>query len=149
MLGPIGSIYHGRLTTRVWNFAVLALAEALESRRAAASSVFFALFTGEEEGRIGIGIFHPSTPPVAARQQSSSMINLDMVGRMKDDTWLMVGWGNRADLGIDDRSRPRPMLASRRRAAQRRAGPSDHIGPSRETIPCCFVYGLTRITSSD
>jgi len=68
--------------------AVLAMAARLKEHRPARTVVFIA-FSGEEEGLLGSAWYvkHPSFPLSRTR----AMINLDMVGRLRNDRLLIMG----------------------------------------------------------
>jgi len=138
MLGPVGSIYHGADDNASGTAAVLELAERMKAAGPLPRSVLFALFTGEEEGLIGSDYFikHPPVP----LDKIVAMINLDMVGRMKNDTVLMGGWGTApiwesmmkqaaADVGVKTQSFEKGGL-----------GPSDHMSFALKKIPVLFLF---------
>src|SRR4029453_8618226 len=72
--------------------AVLLAAERVRAALAGVPShraVVFALFAGEEVGLAGSSRFVASRPAAATR--TVAMINLDMVGRLRDDQLLVLG----------------------------------------------------------
>jgi C-terminal processing protease CtpA/Prc len=101
-------------------------------------SVIFALFTAEEEGLIGSDYFikHPPVP----LEQIIAMLNLDMVGRMKDDTLLMGGWGTAPiwESMMKDAS----IAAGVKTQSFEKGGlgPSDHMSFALKKIPVLFLF---------
>jgi len=53
--------------------------------------IYFVAFTGEESGNLGSGHFTRSPPPGLAIDDVVAMINMDMVGRLRDDTVEILG----------------------------------------------------------
>jgi len=87
-----GSIHNGADDNASGTAALLAVAEAL--RRAPAAprrTVFLAAFSGEEEGLLGSTRF-VRDPPVPLAQ-FVFMLNMDMVGRLRDDKLTVSGLG--------------------------------------------------------
>jgi TolB protein len=84
----------------------------------------FALFAGEEVGLAGSSRFVASLPPAAAR--TVAMVNLDMVGRLRDDQLIVYG----------TESAPQWSALLAAAAAEqhlRVAGHGDGYGPSDQT----------------
>jgi hypothetical protein len=97
--GPFGSmahgdsmhmIHHGADDNASGTAAVLEVARILSTRRPRpARTVVFVLFSGEEEGALGSAYYadHPDIP----MDSTIAMLNLDMVGRMRDKRLLALG----------------------------------------------------------
>lgn len=97
--GPFGSaatgdsahlIHHGADDNASGTAAVLEIARLLATTRPRpARNVVFVLFSGEEEGALGSAYYadHPNLP----MDSTFAMINLDMVGRMRNDRLLVLG----------------------------------------------------------
>ncbi len=66
------------------------------SQNPAKRSVLFVAFTGEELGLLGSNYFVNNSP--IDLQKVSLMINLDMVGRLKNNTLYAIGTGSAAEL---------------------------------------------------
>ena len=101
-------------------------------------SVLFALFAGEEEGLIGSDYFvkHPPLP----LDHVAAMLNMDMVGRLKNDDLLIGGAGTArgfdaivadavAGTGLHTSTFERGGL-----------GPSDHMSFALRHIPVLFLF---------
>jgi len=89
-LGPIGLIHHGADDNASGTASLLEVAEALTRlspgpRR----SVLLAFFDGEEQGLIGSE--HFATNPTVPLEKIKLMINLDMIGRLTDNTLTVFG----------------------------------------------------------
>ncbi len=97
--GPFGSmahgdsvhgIHHGADDNASGDAAVLEIARLLSRHRPPASrTVVFVLFSGEEEGDLGSAWYadHPARP----MDSPLAMVNLDMVGRMRDGRLTALG----------------------------------------------------------
>jgi hypothetical protein len=97
--GPFGSaatgdsahlIHHGADDNASGTAAVLEIARLLSAARPRpARTVVFVLFSGEEEGALGSAYYadHPDEP----MDSTLAMLNLDMVGRMRDNRLLVLG----------------------------------------------------------
>jgi Tol biopolymer transport system component len=86
------AIHNGADDNASGTVAVLLAAERVRAALAGVTShraVVFALFAGEEVGLAGSSRFVASLPASAAR--TVAMINLDMVGRLRDDQLLVLG----------------------------------------------------------
>jgi Zn-dependent M28 family amino/carboxypeptidase len=138
MFGPVGSIYHGADDNASGTAAVLELAAKLKGAPPLPRSVLFVLFTGEEEGLIGSDHFvkHPPVP----LDHVVAMLNMDMVGRLKNDDLLIGGAGTAkafdgivadaiAGTGLHTTTFERGGL-----------GPSDHMSFALQRIPVLFLF---------
>jgi hypothetical protein len=97
--GPFGSMAHGDSVHLIHHGAddnasgdagVLEIARILSRQRPDPSrTVVFVLFSGEEEGALGSAYYadHPALP----MDSTLAMLNLDMVGRMRDGRLLALG----------------------------------------------------------
>ncbi|CAN5406854.1 hypothetical protein BH10PLA1_BH10PLA1_00180 [soil metagenome] len=101
-------------------------------------SVIFIGFTAEEEGLIGSAYFvnHPPVP----LNKINSMVNLDMVGRVRDQTLYIGGGGTSLafrDLlkTLDDAS---PLTL--KSMGDGGLGPSDHMSFAQKKIPVLFFF---------
>ena len=97
--GPFGSAAHGDSTHLIHHgaddnasgtAAVLEVARILAAARPRPHrTIVFVLFSGEEEGALGSAWYadHPDVP----MDSTLAMLNLDMVGRMRDNRLLVLG----------------------------------------------------------
>src|SRR5688572_17246117 len=119
-----GRVHNGADDNASGTAALLEIARRLGPRRPARTVVFIA-FSGEELGTLGSAHFvkHPLVQPI---DSVYAMINLDMVGRLRNERLLALGAGTAKEFA--------PLLDSLNRAAgpfDLRAsgdgwGPSDH-----------------------
>ncbi len=118
--------------------AVLALARAFATSGGTPRTLVFALFSGEEMGLLGAGAYvrHPPFP----LERTVAMVNLDMVGRMRDGR-VHVG-------GVDTGSGLRRAVVE---AASGLGGlttdlagspfaPSDHLSFYQQSVPVLFFH---------
>jgi hypothetical protein len=91
-----GEIHHGADDNASGTAALLELARLLSAERdKLRRTVVFIAFGGEEEGLLGSS--HYVAHPAAPIEQTIAMLNMDMVGRLKDDTLMIGGVGTAAE----------------------------------------------------
>ena len=94
--GQPGSIHNGADDNASGTAAVMEIAEtlALEAKdgRVPERSVIFALFTAEELGLVGSRVLVEQFP--VPTENVVGMLNMDMVGRVRDNTIYVGGWGS-------------------------------------------------------
>jgi hypothetical protein len=138
MFGPPGSIYHGADDNASGTSTILELASRLSHAPPPARSIVFMCFTAEEEGLIGSQYFikHPPIP----LDKIVAMVNLDMVGRIHDQTLYIGGQGTAADfdpiLAQADIDSPLKLKSIGRGGM----GPSDHMSFAQKRIPVLFFF---------
>jgi aminopeptidase YwaD len=122
--------------------AVLELAEACAANPTKIHrSIVFILFSGEELGTLGSAYYveHPAMP----LDSTITMVNLDMVGRLKNATLTIEGTGTspaweplikRLNVGPDGKDRFTLKLVADG------YGPSDHASFYRKDIPVLFFF---------
>uniref|UniRef100_A0A832HZ57 M28 family peptidase n=1 Tax=Eiseniibacteriota bacterium TaxID=2212470 RepID=A0A832HZ57_UNCEI len=120
--------------------ALLRVAERLARRaagRAPEHHLVFAAFTAEESGVLGSGHFVDRPPRPAAT--IGFMLNMDMVGRLKDNRLLVLGTGTAAELPA--------ILEGANRAAGFALtstadgfGPSDHTSFYKRRVPVLMLF---------
>ena len=102
--------------------------------------VVFIAFTGEERGLLGSGhyVHHPLFPI----ENTVAMLNMDMVGRMKDEELVVYGTGTAKEFdGLIDKLNERHGFKIKREAGG--FGPSDHSSFYARQIPVLhFFTGL-------
>jgi hypothetical protein len=138
MFGPPGSIYHGADDNASGTSTVMELASRLSHGPTPARSILFMCFTAEEEGLIGSQYFvkHPPVP----LNKIVAMVNLDMVGRIHDQTLYIGGQGTAKDFDsiIAQADLDSPLkLKSIGRGGM---GPSDHMSFAQQRIPVMFFF---------
>jgi hypothetical protein len=137
-LGPRGAIYHGADDNASGTAAVLELASKMAAGGPRARSILFVTFTGEEEGLIGSEYFveHPPVP----LNKIVGMINMDMVGRLKNENLSIGGTGTAAgfDAMIAGAIAGSPMHLTNIGAGG--LGPSDHMSFALKHVPVLFLF---------
>ncbi|HEU5170926.1 MAG TPA: M28 family peptidase [Gemmatimonadales bacterium] len=109
-----GAVHNGADDNASGTAALIDIARQL-GRRPPAQTVVFVAFAGEELGLLGSS--HYVRNPVAPIEQTLAMVNLDMVGRLRDDRLIVYGTGTATefpalidslnrDFGFDVASRP-------------------------------------------
>lgn len=119
--------------------AMLELAEHYAKQKADnRRAILFVAFTAEESGLIGSSHF-VNNPPVPL-EKIASMLNLDMVGRVQNDTLSIGGTGTAASfekmLGKADEASPLKLKTFGKGGY----GPSDHMSFAIKKIPVLFFW---------
>ena len=100
-------------------------------------SVIIVNFTGEELGLLGSEWFVNHLP--VPRERVQGMVNLDMVGRMKNDKLIVYGASTATEMkGILDSANVAPRLAIS--AVGDGEGPSDHAAFYRKDLPVLHMF---------
>jgi hypothetical protein len=139
MLGPAGSIYHGADDNASGTATVLEVASRFgRAMPPPARSIVFICFTAEEEGLIGSEYFVKHSP--IPLDHVIAMVNLDMVGRIRDQTLYLGGQGTARDfdaiLAHADMDSPLKLKSIGRGGM----GPSDHMSFAQRRIPVLFFF---------
>jgi hypothetical protein len=136
------AIHHGADDNASGTAAVMELAERLTRAGRLGRSVIFCNFTAEEEGLIGSTYFvnHPPVP----LSKIVGMVNLDMVGRVRDDK-LFIGGSGTCDafesiLSSADAGLPLRLKESGPYIGKGGYGPSDHMSFAQKGIPVLFFF---------
>lgn len=96
LAGPEGGIHHGADDNASGTSALIELARQLSAERdKQRRTVVFIAFGGEEEGLLGSS--HYVAHPAAPLERTVAMINMDMVGRLKNDTLMIGGVGTASE----------------------------------------------------
>jgi Zn-dependent M28 family amino/carboxypeptidase len=136
--GPPGSIYHGADDNASGTATVVELASRLSHGPPPARSIIFICFTAEEEGLVGSEYFVKHSP--VAMEKIVAMVNLDMVGRISDQTLYIGGQGTAKDfdaiLGQADLDSPLRLKSIGRGGL----GPSDHMSFAMRRVPVMFFF---------
>jgi len=100
-------------------------------------SVIFVNFTGEELGLLGSEWFASHLPVDKARVQA--MVNLDMVGRLRNDKLIVYGVSTATEMkGLLDSANVAPALKIA--AVGDGEGPSDHASFYRKDLPVLHLF---------
>ncbi len=118
---------------------VLELAEYFVKHRSDLKrSILFITFSGEEEGLFGSQ--HYVKAPLISFEHTQAMINMDMVGRLKDSILIIEGMGTSPSWD----SIFKPITKQKKpfviRYKQDGEGPSDHASFYRKHLPVLFFF---------
>ncbi|HKP83465.1 MAG TPA: M20/M25/M40 family metallo-hydrolase, partial [Pyrinomonadaceae bacterium] len=129
-----GEIHHGADDNASGTAGLIELARVFGAQRPKLKrTLVFIAFGGEEEGLLGSNYYvnHPLVP----LDNTTAMINMDMIGRMKDSK-LMIG-------GVGTATEWRPLLAQTDFSltlSDDGFGPSDHSSFYSKQIPVLFFF---------
>lgn len=129
-----GEIHHGADDNASGTAGLIELARVFGAQRPKLKrTLVFIAFGGEEEGLLGSNYYvnHPLVP----LDKTTAMINMDMIGRMKDSK-LMIG-------GVGTATEWRPLLAQTDFSltlSDDGFGPSDHSSFYSKQIPVLFFF---------
>jgi hypothetical protein len=135
-----GEIHHGADDNASGTAGVLELARVFTAQRPRPKrTIVFVAFGGEEEGLLGSNYYvnHPVTP----LNNIVAMINMDMIGRMKDRKLVIGGvgtakeWRDIIAQGTADASRKFELTLN-----EDGFGPSDHSSFYGKQIPVLFFW---------
>lgn len=135
-----GEIHHGADDNASGTAGVLELARVFTSERPRPKrTIIFIAFGGEEEGLLGSNYYvnHPASPLA----NIVAMINMDMIGRMKDRKLVIGGvgtakeWRDIIAQGTADSSRSFDLTLN-----EDGFGPSDHSSFYGKQIPVLFFW---------
>jgi hypothetical protein len=142
ILGRFGSIYHGADDNASGTATLLELAQRT-ARAPHPRTIVFCSFTAEEEGLIGSRYF-TAHPPLDL-SKVAFMLNMDMVGRMKNDTLYIGGSATARDLNallkladVDSPLKLRPLPVGF--GGRGGLGPSDHMPFALHQIPILMLF---------
>ena len=132
------AVHHGADDNASGTTSVLELADKFSHEFTPARSLIFVTFTGEEEGLLGSEYFveHPPVP----LEKIVGVLNMDMVGRVKNDKLLVGGMGTAAafpDILKNANADVRLKLGEFGKGG---IGPSDHMSFAMKKIPVLFFY---------
>jgi hypothetical protein len=132
-----GQIYHGADDNASGTATVLEIAQHMaRSNPKPARTIIFALFSGEELGLVGSRYYvnHPSAPLSATK----AMLNLDMVGRLKENRLTVFGARSAKELSAIVTEEARRLGLQVRESDG--VGRSDHISFYNKKIPALHFF---------
>jgi hypothetical protein len=143
ILAKSGAIFHGADDNASGTAALLELAWHAGANPPRPRTIVFCAFTAEEEGLIGSRYF-VEHPPLELNHVVA-MLNMDMVGRVQDQTLYIGGTAtakdfallaDHADLGESLKLKPLPVGLGGRGGL----GPSDHMSFAVKHIPILMLF---------
>lgn len=131
-------IHHGADDNASGTTAMLKLADRFAHEGPQARSIVFIAFTAEEEGLIGSQHFVGHSP--IPLDKVVAMLNLDMVGRVRDEKLLIGGEGTAADFPklVEEADKGLPLKLGE--FGKGGIGPSDHTSFALKKIPVLFFF---------
>ncbi len=140
-----GEIHHGADDNASGTAGMLELARMLTSQRPRPKrTIVFAGFGGEEEGLLGSNYY--VNHPVMPLANTVAMINMDMIGRMKDRKLVIGGvgtakeWRDIISKGTADSNRSFTLTLN-----EDGLGPSDHSSFYLKQVPVLFFWTGTHV----
>ena len=108
-------------------------------RHAPEHNLIFCAFTGEEIGLVGSGHFVEDPPQPLERVEA--MLNMDMVGRLREKKLMVMGVGTAEELpGLVQRTNDSPVGGFDLKTSTDGYGPSDHSSFYKMKIPVLFLF---------
>jgi aminopeptidase YwaD len=136
----MGKIHHGADDNASGCSSVLELAEALHAnRKSLKRSVWIMFFGAEELGTLGSNYFVKEPPKDFNIDQVAAMLNLDMVGRLRDNRVMVYGAGTGTGLheALDGANEPIKLEI---KTTQDGFGGSDQTAFVNAGIPVLFFF---------
>jgi len=134
-----GQVHNGADDNASGTAGLLELAEAFAAKRDSLKrSLLFVAFAGEEEGLLGSSYYvkHPVVP----LEQTVAMINLDMIGRPKPDSTLIVYGAGSSPAWKELLEKYNLNHHFKLKLNQSGYGPSDHSSFYGKNIPVLFFF---------
>jgi aminopeptidase YwaD len=131
-------IHHGADDNASGTAGIIELARKLSSQKSSLKrNILFIAFSGEEEGLLGSQYYVQH--PVVSLGNAITMINLDMVGRLKDNTLTVQGTGtsSRWDSLLTHYNRDSVFVL---KSVKDGFGPSDHSSFYGANVPILFFF---------
>ena len=137
-LGKVGEIHHGADDNASGTAGVLELAHWFSKQPKQKRGILFLTFTGEELGLLGSGYYvgHPELP----LEKCAAMINMDMIGRIRDSKVFLAGSGTGASFKelIDGVKGKYDLKLDLSETAG--YGSSDHTSFTTKQVPVLFFF---------
>jgi aminopeptidase YwaD len=138
-----GEIHHGADDNASGTAGVLELARLISAQKPRPKrTIVFICFSGEEEGLLGSNYYvnHPARPLA----NTVAMINMDMIGRMKDNKLIVGGVGTAKEwrqlLGVGESTSSATSGPFSVTLQEDGYGPSDHSSFYSKQIPVLFFW---------
>ncbi|MCS6885894.1 MAG: M20/M25/M40 family metallo-hydrolase [Acidobacteriota bacterium] len=130
-------VHHGADDNASGVAGLLELARIMSLQNRLKRGIVFAAFSGEEEGLLGSAYYakHPLVPI----EQTVAMLNMDMIGRMRDDRLVIGGAGTSTGWKklVDGANSLRGLQISYQDDGY---GPSDHASFYAQNVPVLFFF---------
>jgi hypothetical protein len=131
-------IYHGADDNASGTAAVMEMAKNIAESGPRDRSIIFICFTGEEEGLVGSDYFLKHCP--IDPKQIVAMLNMDMVGRVRNEILYTAGEGTANALEPILKSADEGLQLRLKSIGKGGLGPSDHQSFAMKKIPVLFFF---------
>ncbi|HEV7644327.1 MAG TPA: M20/M25/M40 family metallo-hydrolase [Pyrinomonadaceae bacterium] len=131
-------IHHGADDNASGTAAVLELARQFAKAKNNKRTLIFMCFSGEEEGLLGSKAY--TSDPAFPLDKTIAMINMDMVGRLKDNKLSVGGIGTAGEWKALVEGKNTPAPAFQLQLSEDGFGPSDHSSFYAKQIPVLFFF---------
>lgn len=138
-LDSVKAFHYGADDNASGTAGVLELAEYFtKHRKEIKRSLVFITFSGEEEGLFGSA--HYVKHPLVSLEHTQAMINMDMIGRLKDSVLIVEGMGTSPEWKkiVDTTLAKKMPIAFHFKPDGE--GPSDHSSFYRKNLPVLFFF---------
>lgn len=136
-----GEVHHGADDNASGTAGVLELAKAFASeKKSLKRTLVFITFSGEEEGTLGSGFYVKN--PTVPFEKITAMVNMDMIGRMKDSTVVVQGAGT-SPIWKDLVGKADEGVGLKVKFTDDGYGPSDHSPFYAKEKPVLFFFSGT------
>ncbi|HEY3742118.1 MAG TPA: M28 family peptidase, partial [Bryobacteraceae bacterium] len=137
-LGKVGEIHHGADDNASGTAGVIELARWFAKQPKQKRGILFLAFTGEELGLLGSAYYvgHPELP----LEKCAAMINMDMIGRIRDSKVYLAGSGTGANFK-DMIAAIKPKYGFQLDLSETAGyGSSDHTSFTTKQVPILFFF---------
>jgi hypothetical protein len=134
----IGEIHHGADDNASGTAAVLELARWFAQQPRPRRGILFLAFAGEELGLLGSA--HYTANPLLPLENAVAMLNMDMIGRVREGRLYVNGTGTGSTLDALVAGVPVPAPLRIDRSESTGYGGSDHISFTAKQIPVLFFF---------
>jgi hypothetical protein len=131
-------IHHGADDNASGTTAMLAMADRFAHLGPQARSIIFIAFTAEEEGLLGSAHFVDHCP--VPTDKIVAMLNLDMVGRVRDEKLLIGGEGTAINFPQLVQNADEGLPLKLGEFGKGGIGPSDHTSFAMKKVPVLFFF---------
>lgn len=134
------AIHNGADDNASGTAALIELARFVKASKLKKSNYLFVAFSGEEKGLLGSNFFVKN--PVVDLKSISYMINMDMLGRLKEENTLIIHGTGTAERwkGIIDSTK---VASLKIKETESGVGPSDHTSFYLQNIPVLHFFSGT------
>lgn len=132
------AVHHGADDNASGTAMLVEVARQLQAAGPLPRTVLFVAFAGEERGLLGSG--HYTANPLLPLERTAAMVNLDMVGRLDDDSNLILhgtGTGTGIEALVDRLAEAGGFTLAKEPGG---FGPSDHASFYARKIPVLHVF---------